>query len=184
MATHIALLRAVNVGGRKLAMTDLKRMLESLGFTGVHTILQSGNVIFDGGKSTTASLEKLLEAETEKRLSLHTDYLVRTADEWNELVGKNPFRQEANDDSSHLLVLPLKSAAATADLAALRAAIQGREIVRAAGRELYAYYPDGIGNSKLTLALIERKLKTRCTGRNWNTVLKIQAAMGIPKDQA
>ena len=175
MTIHIALLRAVNVGGRKLVMAELKGMFESLGFTSVRTILQSGNVVFGGGTRSGRALESHLEAETEKKLKLRTDYFVRTAEEWNALVHANPFERQAKEDPSHLLVLPLKSAPAAADLAALQAASQGREIVRAAGRELYIYYPDGIGESKLTVDLIDRKLKTRSTGRNWNTVLKIQA---------
>jgi uncharacterized protein (DUF1697 family) len=184
MVVQIALLRAVNVGGRKLAMAELKGMFESLGFSTVRTILQSGNVIFGGARRTGAALESFLEAETERRLKLRTDYLLRTADEWNAIVGENPFRREAKDDPRHLLVLPLKSAPATSLVATLEAAVQGREIVRAAGRQLYAYYPDGIGESKLTIALIERKLQTRCTGRNWNTVLKIQAATTDQKQRA
>jgi uncharacterized protein (DUF1697 family) len=176
MTVHVALLRAVNVGGRTLAMADLKKMFESLGFAGARTILQSGNVVFQGAGVTGSALESYLEAETERELKLHTDYLVRTADEWRAVIAQNPFRQEATDDPSHLLVLPLKSAPAASKLAALRAGIPGREVVQEAGRELYTYYPDGIGNSKLTVALIERKLQTHCTGRNWNTVLKILAA--------
>ncbi|HTV54370.1 MAG TPA: DUF1697 domain-containing protein [Terriglobia bacterium] len=176
MATHIALLRAVNVGGRKLAMAELKEAFESLGFTDARTILHSGNVIFGSAKRTGAALESYLEAATEKRFKLSTDYLVRTVGEWDAIVAQNPFPREGADDPSHLLVLALKSAPLKSAFAALQAAIPGREIVRAAGRELYAYYPDGIGESKLTVALIERKLQTRCTGRNWNTALKIQAA--------
>jgi uncharacterized protein (DUF1697 family) len=176
MAVYIALLRAVNVGGRKLAMSDLKAMFESLGYAGVRTLLQSGNVVFGDTGKTAASLSSFLERETEKQLKLRTDYLVRTVDEWNAIIGENPFRREAQEDPSHLLVLPLKSAPVASGINALQAAIQGREIIRATNRELYAYYPDGIGESKLTIALIEKKLQTRCTGRNWNTVLKIQAA--------
>jgi uncharacterized protein (DUF1697 family) len=176
MSVHIALLRAVNVGGRKLAMAELKGMFEFLGFTNVRTILQSGNVVFGAGARTGAALESFLEAETEKRLKLRTDYLVRTAGEWDAIIEGNPFRREAKADPSHLLVLPMKSVPNASALAALQAAIQGRESVRARERVLYVYYPDGIGESKLTIALIERKLQTRCTGRNWNTVMKIQAA--------
>jgi uncharacterized protein (DUF1697 family) len=158
-------------------MADLKETLESLGFTGVRTILQSGSVVFGGGGKNGAALESFLEAEIEKRLKLRTDVLVRTAQEWDAVVQANPFPREAVDDPSHLLVLPLKSAPPAVNVAALQAAIPRREVVRAVGRELYAYYPDGIGESKLTVALIERKLGTRCSGRNWNTVLKIQAAV-------
>ena len=74
--------------------------------------------------------------------------------------------------------MPLKAAPGEAELAALKSAIPGRERIEAHGRDLYIVYPDGIGRSKLTLALIERKLATRGTGRNWNTVLKLQALAG------
>lgn len=177
MPAQIALLRAVNVGGRKLAMVDLKATFEALEFTNVQTVLQTGNVVFSGSKRTGAALEAFLEAEIDKRLKLRTDFFVRTADEWNAAIQRNPFPREAKDDPSHLLMLPLKSAPAASQIAALRASIRGRETVQVAGQDLYAYYPDGIGESKLTVALIERKLMTRATGRNWNTVLKIQAAI-------
>ncbi|MGH9353577.1 MAG: DUF1697 domain-containing protein [Terriglobia bacterium] len=176
MAIQVALLRAVNVGGRNLVMTELKAMFESLAFGQVRTILQSGNIVFGSGARTGAALESFLEAETERQFRLRTHYFVRTADEWNAIIEENPFRREAKDDPSHLLVLPLKAAPAGSDVAALRAAIRGREIIHSSGRHLYAYYPDGIGESKLTVSLIERKLRTCSTGRNWNTVLKIQAA--------
>lgn len=179
MPIQVALLRAVNVGGRKLAMAELKAMFDALEFANVRTILQTGNVVFSGSKRTGGSLEAFLEAETEKRLKLRTDYLVRTADEWGAAVEHNPFPREAKADPSHLLMLPLKSAPAASQFAVLRESIPGRETVQTAGRELYVYYPDGIGQSKLTVALIERKLATRATGRNWNTVLKIEAAMQI-----
>ena len=58
---------------------------------------------------------------------------------------------------------------------ALQAAIQGPERIRADGKHLYVVYPAGIGRSKLTNSLIEKKLGTRSTGRNWNTVLKLSA---------
>ena len=54
-----------------------------------------------------------------------------------------------------------------------QAAIKGPEIVRGEGRQAYIVYPDGVGRSKLTATLIEKKLRTRATGRNWNTVLKL-----------
>jgi uncharacterized protein (DUF1697 family) len=184
MALHIALLRAVNVGRRKLAMAELKETFESLGFSDVRTILQSGNVLFGSANRSGAMVEAYLEAATEKRFKLSTDYFVRTVEEWNAIVAQNPFPREAADDPSHLLVLPLKSAPEKSALTALQASIQGREVVRAAGRELYVYYPDGIGESKLTVALIERKLQTRCTGRNWNTVLKIQSATASASSRA
>ncbi len=181
MTVYVALLRAINVGGRTLAMADLRALLADLGLPGARTLMQSGNVVFEGAaKGTTkigTALECLLEQETEKRLRLEVDYLVRTAPEWRAIIAANPFRREAEDDPAHLVVIPLKAAATKAQMAALEAAIKGRERVRANGRELYIVYPDGIGRSKLTIALIERKLETRGTARNWNTVLKLQAVV-------
>ena len=68
--------------------------------------------------------------------------------------------------------------ASAAAVAALQGAIVGREIVRGSGRQIYAYYPDGAGRSKLTPSAIEKALGTRATARNWNTVLKIAALAG------
>jgi uncharacterized protein (DUF1697 family) len=59
----------------------------------------------------------------------------------------------------------------------LQAAIRGPEMVRSVGRQLYVAYPEGIGRSRLTGSLIERRLGTRGTGRNWNTVVKLAAAL-------
>ena len=94
------------------------------------------------------------------------------------MVAGNPFPEEAERDPSHLLVIFLKEAPDRKDVMALQSAIKGREVVRAKGRHAYVVYPDGIGRSRLTSALIEKKLATRGTGRNWNTVLKLGAAAG------
>ena len=72
----------------------------------------------------------------------------------------------------------LKSAPDATRVKALQAAIVGPEIVRAKGRHAYIVYPDGMGRSRLTSALIERTLGTRGTARNWNTVLKLGALVG------
>jgi len=173
MAIEIALLRAVNVAGNnKVAMADLKAMMAEIGFE-ARTLLQSGNVLLRGAKFGGEKLEQLLEAETARHLGLKTDFFVRSAGEWNEIVRENPFAKEARTDPGHLLVLPLKHAVKASAIDTLRQAIRGREIVVANGRQLYAVYPDGIGRSKLTIGLIEKTLGTRTTGRNWNTVLKL-----------
>ena len=176
MTAYVALLRAVNVGGRKpVAMPELRRVLEELGFEGPRTLLQSGNLVFRGQVRSGAGLETLIEAELRKRLGLETDVFVRTAKEWSEIVARNPYRAEAARDPAHLLVLCLKDAPDRERVDALCAAITGPELVEANGRQLYAVYPDGIGDSRLTVALIEKHLGTRATGRNWNTVVKLAA---------
>jgi uncharacterized protein (DUF1697 family) len=176
MASHIALLRGINVGGRnKVAMADLRELATTLGLSDVTTVLQSGNLVFSAAEKTSAAIEKLLEQETAKRLGVAADYIVRSAAELAKVVAANPFPQQAKDDPSHLVVMFLKSAATAKDVQAVEAAIKGRETVSGAGKHLYFFYPDGIGDSKLTGALSESKLGGRGTARNWNTVLKLLA---------
>lgn len=179
MTTHLALLRAINLAGHKpVAMADLRDFLTRLGFTDAQSLLQSGNLVFRGGSRTGARLEGFLEAEVTKRLGLETDFFVRTALEWRAVVSSNPFRAEADRDPGRLLVVVLKDAPAAADVRALQTAVTGREVVRVRGAHAYIVYPDGVGRSRLTHALIEKKLGTRGTGRNWNTVLKLAALLG------
>jgi uncharacterized protein (DUF1697 family) len=176
VTSYVALLRAVNVGGRTpVAMAALRAWLEGLGFAEPRTLLQSGNAVFRGAGQGGPRLERRLELEAAKRLGLQTEFFLRDAKAWREVVARNPFAAEADRDPAHLLVVFLKQAPAPARVAALRAAIKGREAVRALGRQAYVVYPDGIGRSKLTMAVIERHLGTRATGRNWNTVMKLAA---------
>jgi uncharacterized protein (DUF1697 family) len=179
MTTHIALLRGINVGGnKKVAMADLRELLTQLGFADPRSLLQSGNLVFRSDARKSADLERLLDAETEKRLGLKTEFFVRTAKEWKAVVESNPFPEEAESDPGHLVVMFLKDAPDAESVDALQAAITGREIVRAVGRQAYITYPDGIGDSRLTNAVIEKKLGTRGTGRNWNTVMKLGVLAG------
>ena len=152
-------------------------MAEAMGFGGVGTWLQSGNLVFEARRRATAGLEEGLENETEKAFGLQVHYMVRTSDEWAEIIARNPFPDAAKDDPGHLLVLALKRAPTKQDVAALRAAIKGRETLEAVGREVYVIYADGIGTSRLTNAVIEKTLGTRATGRNWNTVRKLAELM-------
>lgn len=153
-------------------MTDLRNLLAQLGFDDVKSLLQSGNVVFGSRARTGAELERFLEAEALKRFAIEIDFFVRAPEEWKSIIRQNPFRKEAELDPGRLVVMLLKSPPQAADVAALQAEISGPEIVQAKGRQLYAFYPNGQGRSRLTNAMIERKLG-RCTGRNWNTVLKL-----------
>ena len=153
-------------------MPELRELLGRLGFEDVRTLLNTGNVVFLS-EQRPVEVEVLLEAEAAGQLDLRTDFMVRSAEEWADVVAHNPFPDEARNDPSHLVVMFLKSAPEASAVEALRTAIAGREVVRARGRQLYVTYPDGIGRSKLTNAVIEKKLATRGTGRNWNTVLKL-----------
>ena len=178
MTRAVALLRAVNVGGTgKVAMPELCKLLTRIGLHDVKSLLQSGNVVFGTDEAAGSALEAKLEAAVAKSLGVKTIFYVRSAREWSAIVANNPYPDAARDDPSHLVVMTFKSAPARNDVAALQAAIAGRETVTAIGKQAYFIYPDGIGTSKLTNALIERKLGLSGTARNWNTVLKLAAAV-------
>lgn len=174
MPTYIGVLRAINLGPHnRIAMSDLRAMLEKIGMQEPRTLLLSGNVVFKSASGSIGTLERMLEAASTKHLGVTTDYFVRSAREWQAIIDANPFPKEAKRDPGHLLLMCLRDAPAAAQVAALQAAIKGREVVKAAGKHAYFVYSDGIGRSKLTIKVIEKALGTRGTARNWNTVLKL-----------
>jgi uncharacterized protein (DUF1697 family) len=171
---YVALLRAVNVGGRWVSMAELRATVESLGYKNVRSLLQSGNLIFASPRRG-AAIERDLEIAVLRRFGFETPIMVRSAAELDAVVSTNPFKVEAKKDPGHLIVVFLKSKAGAKEEKALRAAIVGRERILLRGKALYAVYPDGVGRSKLTAALIDRHLGTSGTARNWNTVSKLRA---------
>lgn len=173
---QIALLRAVNVGGNsKLPMADLRTMAEGIGLKNPRTLLASGNLVFDAGSRAPAASEKLLETACAKTFGLKTDIYVRSHADLQKVIDRNPFVKEAKTDPSHLLVLFMRDKPETKAFKALQGWIKGREQVHGDGTHAYIGYPDGIGESKLTPAVIERHLGRAGTARNWNTVGKLLA---------
>jgi uncharacterized protein (DUF1697 family) len=156
-------------------MAELRHMLTVLGFTDVKSLLQSGNVVFTSEAPAGAELEARLEAETHKRIGLQTAFFVRTPTDLDVVIAGNPFPTQAKGDPSHLVVMFLKDVPKPGAVESLRAAIKGPELVQAKGKHAYIVYPAGIGESRLTTAVIESKLGTQGTGRNWNTVRKLAA---------
>ena len=178
MPRFVALFRAVNVGGTgKLSMRDLASLLERIEFTEVRTLLQSGNAVFDAPAKKPKALEIQIENALTNRLGIQTDVVVRSVTDWRAVIAENPFVREAELDPGRLTAALVKEDVTQESWKSLIAAIRGREIIRGEARHGYIYYPDGQGNSKLTTTLIERKLGTRATIRNWNTVLKIDDAL-------
>lgn len=174
MTVYIGLLRAVNVGGSgKITMIALAALLSRMGLGDVHTVLRSGNVVFRSDVAEVTPLEVAIERALSEQLGLRTDVFVRTLPEWRSILRQNPFPLEAKTDPAHLVVTLLKRAPEPSEWRVLERSIPGRERIQGAGRHAYIVYPDGIGTSKLTAAVIERQLSTRSTSRNWNTVQKL-----------
>jgi uncharacterized protein (DUF1697 family) len=169
MPVYIALLRGINVGGNKLIkMADLRALVEGLGMTQVKTLLQSGNVVFSSPETDPAVLTQQLEDAIRGRFGFESRIILRTADEWDDLVTHHPYTPEQLAEPSKLLVTLLVSPADEAAFAALLAKHTGREIAHLRGREIYAYFPEGMGRSKFDQTL--NKVNITGTGRNWNTV--------------
>jgi uncharacterized protein (DUF1697 family) len=179
MSPHIALLRAVNVGGRKVLKDDLLGLAKDLGFDDAKTLLASGNLVLWGKGASDAEMEKRLEDGLEKRMGLRTDFMVRTPAELKAIIADNPFPDLAIERPGHLVVSFLKAPVPAADVEVLRAAITGRERVHAHGKELYIDFIDGIGESMLDRDWKKTKRAPLGTARNWNTVLKLAAMVGL-----
>lgn len=160
MAVFIALLRAVNVGGTgKLAMSDLRVLCEAAGFAAVTTYIQSGNVVFTA-KLSAAKTQAKLETALAKQLGKPVGVLLRTPDELEATLAKNPF---AKAPPNRVLVFFYDAPPKASAFRALT--IPGPEEVRVSGREVFVHYPLGQGRSKLKLPGAEV-----ATGRNLNTV--------------
>lgn len=178
MGRWVALLRAINVSGKSIiSMEQLRQVASNAGFQNASTVLQTGNLVFDYDKQTRAdTLEQQLEKALESGLNLNTQVIVRSAEDVMKAVEDNPFPAEARENPSKLLLYFLKGTVDGESATKLNAAIKGPEAVSLRDhRTLYVFYRDGIGRSKLTTSLIEKQLGVSCTGRNWNTVLKIHA---------
>jgi uncharacterized protein (DUF1697 family) len=158
-------------------MPELCRIVENLGMREVRSFLQSGNVLFGSHAMSTARLEQLLDDSVARALGFRPDVLVRTAAEYRAIVAGNPFPDEAKQAPGRVLVMFLKEPPARAGVTALHAAIAGPETVRVKGRQAYIVYPDGIGRSRMTGAIVEKYLGTKGTGRNWNTVIGLDAML-------
>jgi uncharacterized protein (DUF1697 family) len=165
---YIALLRAVNVGGTGLlAMADLVRLCNEIGFTKVKTYIASGNVVFESRASAVtvqAKLAQSLHAHAGKPVGV----LIRTAEEIAAILKANPFRGKA---AKHTLAIFLEEAPPADTLA--RVAGKNDEEIGLGTREIFVHYPNGMGRSKLKIPAAKAG-----TARNMNTISKLAELAG------
>jgi uncharacterized protein (DUF1697 family) len=171
MATYIALLRGINVGGNRIiAMAKLRAMFEAAGATDVTTYIQSGNVVFRHAARAAPKLAAQLEAQIAKATKLAVPVVLRTAAEWTAVTAQNPF-PEATADQLHVGFLAVAPPADA--LASLDPKLHEPERCVIVGREIYMFLPNGIGRSKLVVAVLKLKPLAAATARNWRTVQKL-----------
>ena len=175
MPAIISLLRGVNVGGHnKIKMDELRTVYESLGLRDPQTYVQSGNLVFHSKVRDLVLLARRIEDAIETKFGFRPDVVLRTTSEMREVVAKNPFAKRRGLDPSKLAVTFLAEDPAAAVREAVLVIKADPEELHLRGRELYIYFPDGMGRSKLVPAL-SRALKNSGTARNWNTVTKLLA---------
>jgi|SRR5229473_2646566 uncharacterized protein (DUF1697 family) len=174
MGVIISMLRGVNVGGHnKTKMEALRALYESLKLRDAQTYVQSGNVIFRTNERNMSRLTKQIEDGIERKFGFRPDVVLRTVAEMRDVVARNPFAKRRGIEPSKLLVSFLASDPGAEGREKVRQMKCDPEELRIEGRELYIYFPNGMGRSKLSLARLEKTLKTRGTGRNWNSVTKM-----------
>ena len=188
MASHVALLRGINVGGRnKIAMADLREVVTSLGHTGVTTYIQSGNVLFTAADAGNAALASQLESAIAEAFGIASSVVVLTRDELAQVLRDNPYPDELNPKLVHVVFLNaepppdlLDRIKAAQDTAAAKGS---RDTVTAIGPALFVHTPEGFGRSELAQVLF-RVIGTpattglAATARNWATATKLLSLCG------
>ncbi|MFT4049788.1 MAG: DUF1697 domain-containing protein [Solirubrobacterales bacterium] len=176
MARYALLLRGVNVGkDNKLPMVELRAMLEHAGCIDVETYIQSGNAVFSCGEGKVALTTKI-ESALEQYMGRPIATTLRTSRQLEKIVADNPFATIA-DDPRKLTVTFLSRPASKRLLAAVPPDDFTPELYAAIGNEIYAWYPEGQGNSQLAVALAKVRWPGTATVRNWNTVLRLAAML-------
>ncbi|MCH7827061.1 MAG: DUF1697 domain-containing protein [Bacteroidetes bacterium] len=171
MTVYISMLRGINVSGqKKIKMDELKKLYESLGFKNIKTYIQSGNVIFDFSDTNISKLINKIELKIKKSFSYDVPVLIKTKNDLQKLIANNPFVKK---DSSKLYVTFLSDTPIQSPIDEITKIKDKSEEFIISRKEIYLFYPNGYGRSKLTNNYFERKLKLSATTRNWKTVNKL-----------
>jgi uncharacterized protein (DUF1697 family) len=186
MATHVALLRGINLAGRnKVAMADLRRIVASLGHTDVATYIQSGNVVFSTGETDTTALADGLEQAITAALGIGVRVVVLSREELAQATRDNPYAGEPNPKAVHAVFLSAEPGPEAAEgLADARRQAERkqpgtRDSAQVVGRTIFVHTPDGYGRSELAARIIQgnsgKQASLAGTARNWATVTKLLA---------
>ncbi|GAA1284085.1 hypothetical protein Psi02_34190 [Planotetraspora silvatica] len=169
---YVALLRGINVNPRsRVAMADLRALLEGLGHTKVRTHLQSGNALFTGDEQPPEQVASAIERRIADELGMEVPVIVRTAAELRAVVADNPLDVR---EPAKFAVVFLAEPPDREMLEGIDPAGYAPEEMRVGRRELYMYFPDGLRRPKLP-PLLEKRSSMTATMRNWNTVTKLLA---------
>ena len=174
MTVAVSMFRGLNLASHhRIRMEPLRALHEELGLAEPQTLLQSGNVVFRAEANDLDALAARIESGFERRFGFRSAAILRTVAALRDVVARNPFADRKGIEPAKLAVTFL----ALDPGAELRKKVltikTDPEELRIAGREMYIYFPNGMGRSKFPMALIEKTLGTTGTARNWNTVTKL-----------
>lgn len=176
MARFVALLRGINVGkAKRVAMADLRSLLESLGYNGVRTLLNSGNAVFDGPAGPSAKHAQRIQTTIAKKLGVDALVIVKTDKDVAAIVAGNKLGAIAKDPS-RLLVAVTNDDKTLASLKKFATTERGGDVVQIGKHAAYAWCPDGLLESKVAVALL-KDLANSGTTRNWATMEKLHALL-------
>jgi uncharacterized protein (DUF1697 family) len=174
MNVIVSLLRAVNLASHnRIKMDALRALYESLDLREPQSYVQSGNVVFKTRERDLARLARSIEKAIESSFGFRTDVILRTPADLRDVIARNPFRERTEIHPGKLLVMFLASNPGEQAREDVRRMKTDPEELWMDGREVYIYYPNGMGRSKLPWTRVEKTLKTPGTGRNWNSVGKL-----------
>jgi uncharacterized protein (DUF1697 family) len=171
MPVLISMLRGVNVGPHnRIKMDALRAVYESLKFETPRTYVQSGNVIFRTKEKNSSQLAQKIRVAIEKKFKCSPDVILRTAEEMRKAMAATPFADRPKLEPGKILVSFLAAEPPLEARAGFDRFKDYPEEVHLKGRELYIYFPNGAGRSKLPWSSLEKLLKVTGTARNWNSV--------------
>ena len=180
MTHRIILFRGMNTGGVRAPVAELRVMAEAMGLKNARTLLASGNLVVESGKAAEA-LEAEVETAMETTFGLKVAAMVRTPDQWARLIAANPFPNEAKAHPARVVAMVMKDGIRAGGLEAVNALAHDGERVEAVGDDLFFWFPNGQGESQIFKKATPKALGMG-TGRNWNTVLKLGAMVGMETD--
>jgi uncharacterized protein (DUF1697 family) len=175
MQTYIALLRGINVSGHNIIkMAELRQLCTELGFENVTTYIQSGNIIFQSKEKNKSKIENIIIDAIKKQFNYTINTLVLTKAALKTIFTLNPFIQQKDIDISKIYVTLLKN---TPDLSLTshleKARAFNNDDFKIIHKSVYLHYQNSARFSKLSNNLIEKKLKSPATSRNWKTITKL-----------
>jgi uncharacterized protein (DUF1697 family) len=174
MPRNIALLRGINVGGKTVKMDRLRAALESLGYTGVQTYIQSGNVLFERmGQASAESIRSRMEEALTSEFDFNISIVLLSPHEMLELLDANPYAGQLIAQGERIYATVFQEEPSPAAVAALKPIPGSEDKFALLGRAAYILCRGGYADTAYSNAFFEKALRVKATTRNMDTMAKL-----------